>query len=55
MQLPVIQDKSKPWVPPQNEPNPVVGKCDKCGLELRAIMMYSCNRQDCPCFPQVRM
>ena len=36
------------WPQPPVESNPVIGKCPRCGLELRAAMMYSCAAQPCP-------
>jgi hypothetical protein len=32
----------------QVDPNPVIGKCSKCGLELHKAMMYSCRNFPCP-------
>jgi len=48
--------KEVPVVPPlpsgspDLDPNPVVAICGKCGLELRAIMNFSCSKTGCPCF-----
>ena len=47
------QDKDKPTWPDLTEigdldPNPVVGKCSKCGLELRRVMGYYCSNNPCP-------
>lgn len=30
--------------------NPTVAVCGECGIELKKVMMYCCNRQNCPCF-----
>jgi hypothetical protein len=47
--VPVIPKKeSKPIAP--TETNPVVSICGQCGMEMRAVMHYSCSRSDCPCF-----
>jgi len=45
---PGIPWDTKPGTPV--EPNPKVGNCPKCGLELRQIMCYSCGNPDCPVF-----
>lgn len=28
--------------------NPVIGKCPQCGIELRKLMLYACQRPMCP-------
>lgn len=33
---------------PKDESNPIVGKCRKCGIELRRIMWYCCMDSSCP-------
>lgn len=42
-----------PLVPRRPEtpvsPDPIVGVCGECGLELRRVMMYSCPNGRCPC------
>lgn len=35
------------------EENPVIGKCPKCGLDIRQMMLYACPSSDCPVFTQV--
>ena len=33
---------------PQDESNPKVGTCPKCGMELRRAMWFCCPNQECP-------
>ncbi len=40
----VVCDKS----PYPREENPVISKCQKCGLELRRTMWYCCSSPNCP-------
>lgn len=50
---PLSPHDAVPIIPPRPPFNPVVAKCGACGLELRRVMMYCCQRSDCPCFPRV--
>lgn len=34
---------------PNNDSNPTVGVCGKCGMELKKVMGYVCPCHDCPC------
>lgn len=33
---------------PKDKSNPIIGKCPKCGIELRRIMWYCCIDSKCP-------
>lgn len=50
-------EQGVPVIPPRRpvplDPNPTVAICGACGLELKRVMGYSCNRPDCPCFTQI--
>ena len=35
-------------VPPSYDPNPTVAICGACGLEIKQIMGYVCNKSNCP-------
>lgn len=35
------------------EANPTVAICGACGMEMKQIMMMSCQRKDCPCFRKI--
>lgn len=50
--VPVIPKKD-PLVPPTDPEQQVVAICGKCGLELKRVMLYSCNQTDCPAFTNV--
>ncbi len=42
-----------PLIPKLPPINPTIAVCGLCGIELKGIMMYSCNRTGCPCFTQI--
>lgn len=51
----------KPWkvspikpISPVNS-NPVIGKCHKCGMEMRRMMWFSCRTNGCPYFRKVTL
>lgn len=50
--IPFPETKNQPFPGtsfiPQPGPNPVIGKCPKCGLELHRMMMYCCPNTLCP-------
>jgi hypothetical protein len=37
-------------LPPTIDPNPTIGKCPLCNLELKGVMGYSCGNPNCPIF-----
>lgn len=41
-----------PHEEPNLDPNPIVSICGECGLEIRKIMMYSCQNSRCPVQPR---
>jgi NAD-dependent DNA ligase len=49
-----IKDWENDYIPldvvkrPEDESNPVVGRCPKCGIELRRMMWYCCMENECP-------
>ena len=47
--VPIVQPLPK--IP--SDPNPVVAICGECEIELNLIMGFSCNKNNCPCFPQI--
>lgn len=38
----------RPPRPPVN-PDPILAVCGECGVEIRRVMMYSCQNGNCPC------
>lgn len=49
--VPIIPPRAPVPVDKQRgDPNPTVAICGACGLELKRVMSYSCNRSDCPCY-----
>jgi len=47
--IPTIPPRGSGWPEPPHDPNPVVARCGKCGLELHRVMGYFCPHADCPC------
>ena len=52
MGVPIIEPL--PEIPDGPTPNPIVAICGQCGIELHQIMGFSCGKDNCPCFPQIR-
>lgn len=47
--VPLIEKLSEPGVG-GGDPNPITAICGQCGLEIRAVMFYSCGQYRCPVF-----
>lgn len=47
--VPLIKEK----VDRDCSPNPIVGICGKCGLEIHQVMFFSCLKSGCPIQPKV--
>ena len=48
--FPTAPTSPTPEAPGPEQP---VGECQKCHIKLYRVMLYSCPRQDCPCFLRV--
>lgn len=51
MGVPVIPKRRTP-VPVG--PNPTIAVCGACGIDLKGVMHFVCNHDDCPCFNRPR-
>lgn len=45
----------KKWPLPVIDPNPVVAVCGLCGIEIREIMHFSCQRNGCPIQVKIKL
>lgn len=52
LNVPIIP--AKPYQP-KPTPNPVIAICGECGLEIKQVMGYSCQKSNCPVFRQVTL